>query len=246
MYIEKYFEFVIDNLKIIYETQTENIKKTADIIIDCILNKGSVYVFGATHAGILSEELFYRAGGLMLINPIFPPDLIVTAKPITITTKVENLEGYGKIIIENSKITDKDVIIIHSVSGRNIVPIEAAMTCKEIGAKLIVITNLSFSKSIKSRHPSGKKLHEIDPDVIIDNCGIIGDACVEIKGMKQKVGPTSTVSGCLIVNAVIVNVVEKLVEKGIEPPVFMSANLDGSAEFNGGLVKKYLDQIKYI
>ncbi|MHB1276710.1 MAG: hypothetical protein ACYC0D_12570, partial [Candidatus Humimicrobiaceae bacterium] len=65
-------------------------------------------------------------------------------------------------------------------------------------------------------------------------------------GMKQKVGPTSTISGCLIVNAAIVNVVEKLVEKGIEPPVFMSANLDGSAEFNGGLVKKYRDQIKYI
>ncbi|MCL4415561.1 MAG: SIS domain-containing protein, partial [Actinobacteria bacterium] len=73
MYIEKYFEFVIDNVKKIYETQTENIKKSADIITNCILNKGSVYVFGATHAGILSEELFYRAGGLMLINPIFPP-----------------------------------------------------------------------------------------------------------------------------------------------------------------------------
>lgn len=246
MYIEKYFDFIRDNIKKIYETQIKNIKKAADIITDCFFSKGSVYIFGATHAGILSEELFYRAGGLMIINPIFSPGLTTTTKPITITTKVENLEGYGKIIIENSKITNKDVVIIHSVSGRNKVPIEAAMACKEIGAKLIVITNLLFSKSIKSRHSNGKKLNEIDPDVIIDNCGAIGDACIEVKSMKQKVGPTSTISGSLIANAIIINVVEKLVEKGIEPPVFMSANLDKSTEFNGKLIEKYRNQIKYL
>jgi len=53
MYIEKYFEFVMNNIRKIYETQIENIKKAADIITDCVLNKGYIYVFGATHAGIL-------------------------------------------------------------------------------------------------------------------------------------------------------------------------------------------------
>ena len=39
------------------------------------------YTFGASHAGILSEELYYRAGGLMLFNPIFGRELMLDSTP---------------------------------------------------------------------------------------------------------------------------------------------------------------------
>jgi uncharacterized phosphosugar-binding protein len=246
MLVADYFDNVKNIINKVYESQLENILKSADIITESIISNGCVYVFGAGHAGIITEELFYRAGGLMLINPIFAPSLVTTVKPITITSKVENLEGYGKIIIENSGITDKDVLIVHSVSGRNKAAIDVAQGALDIGSKLIVLTNLAFSKSVKSRHSNGKKLYEIGADVILDNCGVVGDAIIEINGLKQKVGPTSSISGCLIVNSIVVQVVENLIKKEVTPPVFMSANLDDGTEYNKELLSKYKDRIKYL
>jgi len=246
MVVKDYYESVKKILGKIYQTQLNNIIKSADIITESIANNGAVYVFGATHAGIISEELFFRAGGLMPVNPIFAPDLVTTVRPMTNTSKIENLEGYGKIIIESSGITDKDVLIVHAVSGRNAAPIEVAMWGKKMGAKLIILTNLAFSKSVKSRHSSRKRLFELDSDIVIDNCGIIGDAVVEINGLGRKTASTSTVSGCFIVNSIMAQVVENLVRKNITPPVFVSANIDGGTEKNQKLLEKYKDRIKYL
>jgi len=246
MIFEQYYKSINDCLSKIMDTQKEDILKAAHIVTDSIKDGGSLYVFGATHAGIITEELIYRAGGLMLVNPIFAPDLVTNVRPISNTTKVENLSGYAKIIIEGSNLSEKDVLLIHSVSGRNIVPIEAAMECKKIGAKLIVLTNLSFSQKVKSRHPSGKRLFEIDPDVVLDNCGVPGDASVEIKGVKQKVGSTSSIAGCFIANSIIIEVVGNLVNSGITPPVFTSANLDKGNEMNKRMLEEYKDRIKYL
>jgi len=246
MKFKEYYEFITGCLKKVMDTQQQNILKAADIITDSILGDGSLYVFGATHAGIITEELFYRAGGLMLVNPIFAPDLVTNVRPVSNTSKIENLSGYAGIIINGTDFSEKDALLVHSVSGRNIVSIEAAMECKKIGAKLIVLTNLSFSKKVKSRHPSGKRLFEINPDVTIDNCGIVGDATVEIKGIKQKVGSTSSVVGCFIANSIIIEVVQNLIDSNVTPPVFTSANLDNGNELNKKMIEKYKDRIKYL
>ena len=42
-----------------------------DLLEKCVMDHGSIYIFGASHAESLAKEMFYRAGGLMLINPIF-------------------------------------------------------------------------------------------------------------------------------------------------------------------------------
>lgn len=39
--------------------------------------KRSVYIFGASHAGILAEEMYYRAGGMMTINAIFGREVML-------------------------------------------------------------------------------------------------------------------------------------------------------------------------
>ncbi|MFQ7058319.1 MAG: hypothetical protein ACLRQX_06950 [Turicibacter sanguinis] len=44
--------------------------------------------------GILSEELFYRAGGLMLVTPIFGRELMLDNSPITLTSKMEQCVAY--------------------------------------------------------------------------------------------------------------------------------------------------------
>lgn len=246
MVIDNYYKNITEILEKIYKTQLANINKSADIITDSIINEGTVYIFGATHAGMLSEELFYRAGGLILVNPIFAPGLVPTVRPITSSSKMENLGNYGKIIIEGSGISSRDVLIIHSVSGRNTVPIDIALEAKKIGAKLIIITSLNFSKKVNSRHHSGKRLFELDSDVVIDNCGVFGDAIVKIEGFEQKIASTSTIGGCFIVNSMIAKVIKNLIDKKIDPPVFISGNIDGGSEKNKELISKYRDRIKYM
>ena len=64
-----------------------------------------IYVFGARHAGIIAEEMFYRAGGLMPVAPIFGPGLSPQVEPITLGTDLERLAGYGRLLLDASGIT---------------------------------------------------------------------------------------------------------------------------------------------
>ena len=63
-----YLELAIQALQEVRRTQGEAIEKAAVVIAESIEANHLVYIFGATHAGILAQELFYRAGGLV---PVF-------------------------------------------------------------------------------------------------------------------------------------------------------------------------------
>mgnify|MGYP000287839280 FL=1 len=159
---------------------------------------------------------------------------------------MERCVGYGTNLAQ-SKVNFKkdDVLIVHSVSGRNPVAIEIAAEAKKMGAKVIAITNLSYSKSVTSRHPSKKKLYEF-ADIILDNHGDVGDACVKIDGLEQKVSPTSTVIGAMMLNSIVAAVTQKLVDSGMKkPPIFYSANLDGGDALNQKLYEEYKESIHY-
>lgn len=243
-YVEWYFQHVKEIMDKVYETQKENIDRASELFADAIEKGNSIFVFGASHAGILAEELFYRTGGLALINPIFNPTLMLNTRPVTLTSQMERLNGFGKEILKAAPIKKDDVLLIHSVSGRNSVSVEMAIEAKKLGAQVIVMTNMTYSSQVASRHASGKLLYEVG-DVIIDNCGDFEDSSTLVEGMEQKVAPTSTAVGAVIVNAIVIGVVEKLQERGITPPVFHSANVDGGDEFNKALFEEYKDRIFY-
>ena len=83
-------------------------------------------------------------------------------------------------------------------------------------------------------------------DVVLDNHGDVGDACVPIEGTSEKTGPTSTVIGALMLNTIISQTANNLVKKGLDtPPVFYSANIDGGDEKNKALYELYKDTIHY-
>lgn len=242
----KYLKRIHELMAVIEEKENASMEECVHLLAKTVLDKKSIYTFGASHAGILSEELYYRAGGLMLFNPIFGREIMLDTKPITLTSQMERCVGYGTILA-NSKadIKEGDVVIIHSVSGRNPVAIEIAMVAKEKGAKVIAITNLSYSKSVTSRHPSKKKLYEF-ADIILDNHGDVGDACVAIDGLEQKVSPTSTVIGAMMLNSIVAALAQELVDFGMKkPPIFYSANLDGGDELNQKLYDEYKESIHY-
>ncbi|MFT8866332.1 MULTISPECIES: SIS domain-containing protein [Lacticaseibacillus] len=240
----EYMSKVQSLLSIVAEQDKPEIDKAIDLITDANLNKHSVYVFGASHAGILAQEMFYRAGGMITINAIFGREIMLDRSPITFTSDMERLVGYGTALANTVSFKKDDVLILHSVSGRNPVIIDLALASKKQGVKIIGLTNLTYSKTVSSRHPSGKRLFELS-DIVLDNHGDIGDAAVQLDGAPQKVGPTSTVVGAAILNTIITESSQRIVNKTGEAPVFYSANLDDGDAKNAHLVEEYKDMIHY-
>lgn len=243
--IEEYFDEVEKILAKVRETQIKGIEEAANTIAEAVLKGNNTFIFGASHSGMMAEELVYRAGGFMLINPIFAPGLSLSERPVNRTSKLERLEGFAKILLESYPVKEGDVLIIASVSGRNPVPVEMALEAKDKGLTVITLTSLDYSKNVTSRHKSGKKVYEL-ADIVLDDCCPKGDAVLQIGEFPQKVAPTSTIAGVYILNSMIARVVEILAEKGIEPPVFISGNLDGGDEYNSRKLAEYKDRIFYM
>lgn len=109
---------------------------------------------------------------------------------------------------------------------------------KKKGNPLIVVTALEVSKASTSRHSSGKLLYEF-ADVVLDNQSQFGDAALDIEGFDSKVGGTSSFATCLLLQQTMYEAISDMVQKGYEPPVFKSANIDGGREFNQILEEKY-------
>ncbi|SFG75154.1 SIS domain-containing protein [Sporolactobacillus nakayamae] len=240
-----YFEHVKQMADKVLNTQKEQILATAHVFSETIKDGKTIYAFGASHAGIITEELFYRTGGLALINPVLTPSLMLNTKPVTLTSKMERLSGFGETVFSSLPATQGDTLLIHSVSGRNPVAIEMALAAHEKGVKTIALTNLIYSKQVTSRHTSGKRLFEVC-DIVIDNCGDFEDSSMQLDGLEQKVAPTSTAIGSLIANAIVLETVENLLKDGITPPVFHSSNVDGGDAFNAKIFQEYTERIHYM
>ena len=240
-----YIKTVTDTITRAWETQQEQMTAAKMLIAKAIEAKKNVFVFGCSHAGILAEEVFYRTGGLAVVNPIFFPGFMLNTRPITMTSSLERVEGLGKIILKQNHVGEGDVLLLHSVSGRNTVPVEMAIEARAMGVHTVCITNLEYSNAVTSRHPSGKHLFEVC-DIVIDNCGVTGDAAVKLDGLEEKIGPTSTTVGTAILNAIVIEAVEQMIADGIVPPVFMSANIDGGDAHNARIFEEYKDNIFYM
>jgi uncharacterized phosphosugar-binding protein len=194
-----------------------------------------VQAFGSGHSQLLAIELAGRAGGPAAIQVILDPG----------QGKAETLEGYAATLLRDYELEPRDCLIVISNSGRNASPIEMAMIGRERGLKVIAVTAADFSRSVSSRHSSGKRLLDV-ADVVLDTCGAAGDAAVSLDGLQTDVGPTSTVVGATLLNAVMVEAIAELIRRGVEPPVLVSQNVDGSADHNAKLRAQYRGRIRSV
>lgn len=230
--IDIYIEIIEKLLARLKNEEKPNIEKAAQAIAAAMQNDKWLYVFGSGHSGMMAEEFFYRAGGLVRVYPMFVPNLMVCYGAIN-STVAERQSGAAKKILGGYPISSGDVLVVASNSGRNAVPIEMALEAKKIGVTVIALTSLNHSKSVTSRHSSGKRLFEL-ADIVIDNGGVVGDAAVSING--EKVAPTSTVINAVIINAIVARVVELLGDKA---EFFASSNTDEGEKRNQKYIEKY-------
>lgn len=242
---DDYVGAVTDALGSLISSQRQAITRAAELITDAVHDGGSLFAFGASHSFIIAEELVYRTGGLMLFNPIYPHGMNLSVRPMTMTSKLERIEGLGRELLLGSPAKRGDLLLIASTSGRNAVAIDMALAARERGIAVIGVTSLAYSRGVTSRHSSGKRLLDLC-DIVLDNGAPYGDAAVRVGDFPQAVGPLSTVLGCALVNALVVEVAAAMLDRGLEPPVFMSANLDGGDEYNDRMLAQYRDRIHYL
>ena len=71
------------------ETQTPAIERAAETIAQAIADGHSLFGFGCNHSLLPVLDIYYRAGGLMLLNPIIAPGLLLELHPPTLTSRME-------------------------------------------------------------------------------------------------------------------------------------------------------------
>ena len=223
------------------ETQEEVICRVADVCAEAIYKGGLLYFFGTGHSHMICEEPFYRAGGLASIYPILESGLMLH-EGASKSSSYERIEGLGNVVVDQSGVGPRDVLFLISNSGRNCAAIDAALEGKRKGAVTVAITSLKHASQVSSRHSNGRKLHEVC-DYVLDNGGAVGDASVQLDGLEQKIGPTSSVLDITLVNLIMVNTVEKLLEKGMVPPIFTSANTDNGDNANKSILEEYKSRV---
>lgn len=221
------------------------LKKLGAVVGESLAAGGVLHTFGSGHSEIIAREIIGRAGGLVCVSGLYDPT----------GGFIENLVGYGTRLAERYDrahgLRAGECIVVISNSGKNSSPIEVALYAKQKGLTVIALTCVEMAKQSATVHPDGKKLHEI-ADHVLDNCGTVGDAIVEVRpadatpapaagaaAAAVRAGPTSTLAGALLLNLLALEVTDWLTARGHTPPILRSQNLPGAIEYNRELALKY-------
>lgn len=238
--IEQYYKQLIDLLTEIKDTQSEKMRKAAREVANTIKADGIIYIFGCGHSHLIGLDCFYRAGGLVNVSAMLDTDLMLhngAAK----SSVMEKMSGISESIFERYCITEKDLLIIVSTSGKNAVPVEMAQMAKKRGIRNFSIVSSAYFEDKKDT----PLLYECS-DFYIDNCVPHGDAVMQITGSEAKMGSVSTVASSFILQSLLLEGAEMAAQEGARVPIYMSGNVEGGAKYNKALIQEYLPRIKHL
>jgi uncharacterized phosphosugar-binding protein len=229
----KYLEAVRQILGHLEKTQLPAVDRAAGFIVDSLTNRGAVYCHSIGHG--IEGDFINRAGGLAAVQPFTfsmnlndpVPECLKSERGQAATDR--DLEMV-RLAVRTGNLKAGDSILVGSVSGRNRVPVELALACREKGVKVIGLTSMAYTSQITSLHPSGKKLFEV-VDVAIDIGAPFGDAAVEVPGIRDKMLPVSGVGMAVAGWMIWGRVMERMSDQGKTPSVFISLNRPGSREY---------------
>jgi uncharacterized phosphosugar-binding protein len=239
---QRYRSQVVEILGRVLDEQPAALDAARDAIATALAADRLVYVAGSGHSHLIAEEVFYRAGGIAAAQAILDPDLMLHLGAER-STLLEREAGRAERILADYPVGPGDVVIIASNSGRNAYPIEMALACKARGATTIALTSLRHARAITSRHHSGKLLYQVT-DLVLDNGGEYGDAALSVGDNDTRMGPTSTIAGVFILNALLAEAVDQLSRGGLEVDVYQSANMQGAEAAAQEMIRRWQSRIR--
>ncbi len=238
---QQYLKIVQEKLNDITQQQNNKIITAASEMAQRIANGGIIYIFGCGHSHIFSEDLFYRAGGIAPVRPIFIEPLMLH-QGAAASSHYEKQNDYINRHLDKYNLTEHDCLIVISTSGINPAPIDAALWGKRHGAFTLALTSFIYAETQRSKHKEGRYLKEC-ADIAIDNQVPIGDAVLSLPGQQAPFAPVSSMTGIFILHALFAEIISNLSQHNQPLPIFLSGNIENSAQHNQLLLEKYGDKI---
>lgn len=247
--MEDYLSKITSILTEIKNEEGEHIATCAKVIAEQIKKDKLVYIWGpGGHSNMNAMECFFRAGSLMHVSAILDGGTLLSNGALR-SMGIERTPGYGKIVIEDNGIKKDDLVIIANAYGINTACIDAALTCKELGATTISVSSAKHAHETPldhpARHPSKKNLDEIC-DYHIDSKISSGDAVMEIKGIGQPMGAISTFCNAYVLNCLMMETGSILGESGMEVPIWKSGNAPGGDEWNNKYIPRFKGRVRWL
>ncbi len=241
-----YLERATGLLARIAAEEGDAIQRAGALIADRIAQDRLLYVIGpGGHSQIGAEEVFSRAGGLACVVS-FLDDGFYLGNGSARSMAIERTPGYARAILSHPEMAEGDVLIICNAYGINAATIDSAMFARERRLTSIGVTSVANQRGLPqghpSRHPSGQDLCDL-VDIVVDTKMPLGDAVMSVDGVREKVGPVSTLVNAFTLNAMVLEAVAELARRGIEPPVWRSGNSPGGDEANEAVTERYRHRV---
>ncbi|MFJ1732396.1 SIS domain-containing protein [Streptomyces sp. NPDC088254] len=241
----QFFDAAIALLHRVRDENSADIQAAGALLADTVASGGRLFAFGAGHSSLAAQDVVYRAGGLALMNLLAVPGTVgVDVTPATLGSALERVDGLAAAVLDTSPVRAGDALVIISLSGRNALPVEMALNARALGVKVIGVTSVAYTEETKSRHASGTFLKD-HCDVVLDSKIAVGDAELTYDTVPAPFAPASTVVTTALLQAVMATAATALADRGVEPPLLRSGNVDGGHEWNGRVMEQYRDRIFY-
>lgn len=243
----QYLHKIVNHLELLHQEEQDSIAKAAQMMAEHIKQDKIVYAYGpGGHSNLGSQEIFFRAGGLMHVSAILDEGTLLSGGALR-SMAVERTPGYAGIVMDDYGLKQGDLLIIINAYGINSATIDSALEAKSRGVQTIGVTSvrhaLATPENHVARHPSKQNLHDL-VDIVLDTKIDVGDAVVEIEGLEQRVAAMSTFANAYLLNSLVSETIELLVKDGIEPPIWMSGNASGGDESNARFIQQFKGRIK--
>lgn len=238
-----FFDAAIGLLHEVRETEADSVAAAGTLLADTVAGGGRLFAFGAGHSSLPAQDVVYRAGGLAVMNLLAVPGLVgVDVRPATLGSALERVSELAATVLDASPARAGDTLTVISLSGRNALPVEMAQHARESGIRVIGLTSVAYATGTTSRHSSGTFLKD-HCDVVVDSHIPVGDATLTAPGVPAPFAPASTVVTSALMQAVVATAAQSLADRGIDPPLLRSGNVDGGHEWNARVLADYADRI---
>lgn len=243
----QYLHKIMKHLETLHEEGQASVAKAARMLADHIKQDKLIYAYGpGGHSNLGSQEIFFRAGGLMHVSAMLDEGTLLSGGALR-SMAIERTPGYGVIVMDDYGLKEGDLLIIINAYGINAATIDAALEARKRGVKTIGVSSVRHAEATPkdhvARHPSKQNLHDL-VDVVLDSKIEVGDAVVELEGLDQRVAAMSTFANAYLLNSLVAETVNLLVQEGVQPPIWMSGNATGGDESNNRFIDRFKGRIK--
>lgn len=244
-----YLARVTELMQLILTEESDRISAAADLLADQIAADRLVHVYGpGGHSNLASQEIFFRAGGLMHVSAILDEGTLLSSGALR-SMAIERMPGYGRVVIDDRDLGDGDLLILVNAYGINAALIDAAVRAHELGVHTIGVSSRRHAAETApdhpARHPSGANLQDV-VDLHLDTKVPVGDAVMEITGVAERSGATSTFANAYTLNWLMLETTERLAARGIEVPVWRSGNAPGGDEANSRFLHRFRNRVRQL